>query len=50
MTDYQQEQIERKLKEVEALLDNPQSVDPATILAALRILVDVIKYLRDLKR
>jgi len=50
MTDYQQEQIERKLKEVEALLDQPQSVDPATIIAAFRILVDVIKYLRDIKR
>jgi hypothetical protein len=50
MSDYQQEQIERKLKEVESLLDNPQAVDPATLFAALRILVEVIKYLRDIKR
>jgi hypothetical protein len=50
MTDYLHERIERKLKEVEALLDQPQSVDPATIIAAIRALVEIIKYWREFKR
>ncbi len=50
MTINSEMEAHRKIQEVEAMLEGSASVDPATLIAALRILVDVIKYLKDIKR
>jgi hypothetical protein len=50
MNKYTQEEIDSKIVEAEALLDmhgGPKAVDPATVIVVARLLLEIIKYLRD---